>query len=142
MIDLDKIGDEFLNLLVEYAEAHTTAYNDDTASSQRAEEDLCGQVLAAHRTLLDEIKRLRYRCDESKIVLDGWQLVGETISHFIPEHYEASEGAFMGIVEDWAKDAAHVVSKAHTWRKRGRTEEDGDKLDAAVEKIYPSEDFL
>jgi hypothetical protein len=74
--------------------------------------------------------------------LEAWEALGETISHRIPEHYEASEGALVGIIEAWANDAETVVAKAHNWRKRGRSQEDGDALDAAVEKIYPSEDYL
>jgi hypothetical protein len=31
---------------------------------------------------------------------------------------------------------------AHAWRKCGRAEDDAAKLDAAVGKIYPSEDYL
>jgi hypothetical protein len=92
--------------------------------------------------LLTTIKRLEWRLSEAKNVAEGWEQVGETISHFIPEHYESSEGAFLGIVEEWVKDANAVVMAAHAWRKCGRTQDDAAKLDAAVGKIYPSEDYL
>lgn len=89
-------------------------------------------------TLIAEVKRLRFHYDQARTVIEGWERIDERVSHHIPEHYEAGYNS----LEDWAKDAADVVSKAHTWRKRGRIKADGDELDAAVEKIYPSEDFL
>jgi hypothetical protein len=90
---------------------------------------------------LAEVERLRRQLSEAKTVLEGWEQTGETIGHFIPEHYEGSEGAFLAVVEEWATHAFEVVRHAQAWRKR-RAEEDAAKLDAAVEKIYPSEDYL
>jgi hypothetical protein len=87
------------------------------------------------------LKPLLWQLSEAKTVLEGWEQTGETIGHFIPEHYEGSEGAFLAIVEEWATHAFEVVRHAHAWRKT-RSDDDAAKVDAAVEKIYPSEDYV
>lgn len=79
---------------------------------------------------------------ELKASVEAWEKTGETISRHIPEHYEAGEGSFDSILIEWAAHADAVISAAHAWRKRGRTTEDGNKLDAAVEKIYPTDEYL
>jgi hypothetical protein len=71
MLDLDKLPDEFLELLVQYAEASTAAYNDDTAASQRIEEHLCGKVLAAHAELIAEVRELRTQRDAILVIAKG-----------------------------------------------------------------------
>lgn len=85
-----------------------------------------------------KVKQLEWQLSEAEIRIKGWERIEERISHHIPEHYEAGYNS----LEDWANDANAVVMAAHAWRKCGRSEEDGDKLDAAVEKIYPSEDYV
>lgn len=70
--------------------------------------------------------------------IQRWSEFENRLASLVPEHYEAGYNA----VEDWATDADKVISAAHAWRKCGRTEADGDKLNAAVEKIYPTGVYL
>ena len=71
---------------------------------------------------------------EARLLLDGWETAGNTIARHIPEHYEASEGALVGIVEEWAGHAAKVVDQAHAWRKL-RTDQTAEALDAACDTV-------
>lgn len=117
--------------------------------------------------LIAEVERLTARLAEARSQLEGWEQVGNNIAHHIPEHYEAGYNSH----EDWAKDAADVVAKAHAWRKNGRRTPGACRchcqlalpaanpwdhaeicpayvareeihLDAAVEKIYPTGVYL
>ncbi len=76
----------------------------------------------------------------TRLALNGWESVGSTIAGYIPEHYDG-DGALMSIVEEWAGHAAKVVDQAHAWRKL-RTDQTAAALDAAVEVIYPTEEYL
>lgn len=91
-------------------------------------------------TLLVEVARLKAELADARLLLDGWEAAGNTIARHIPEHYD-SDGALVSIVEEWAGHAAKVVDQAHAWRKL-RTDQCAEALDAAVEVIYPSEEYL
>lgn len=88
--------------------------------------------------LVAEVERLRYQLGEARLLIEGHERIEERISHHIPEHYEAGYNS----LEDWANDANAVVMAAHAWRKCGRGDEDADKVDAAVEKIFPTDEYV
>jgi hypothetical protein len=79
--------------------------------------------------------------DEARQLLDGWDKFANRIAELIPEHYDG-EGSMQSCIEDWARDADAVIRAAHTFRKRNRITADWERLEAAVEKIYPGEDYL
>lgn len=143
-----------------YAIAH--AANDPDAAIDFAEEALDSLL-----KVKAEVERQAAALEQARAELEGWNRIGESIAHHIPEHYEAAYNSH----EDWARDAADVVAKAQAWRKNARiTPGDCDcldlarqratkpeeharfcpayvsreetELDAAMEKIYPSEDYL
>ena len=98
------------------------------------------EIVTLFPALLAEHERLTRELAEARLLLDAWEAAGNTIARHIPEHYD-SDGALVSIVEEWAKHAATVVQRAHHWRK---VPNDGTAaaLDAAVEVIYPSGEYL
>jgi hypothetical protein len=87
--------------------------------------------------LADELEQLRRQVTEQKALLDHWADLEQHICSFIPEHYEAGYDS----IRDWTAHAYRVVEIADLWRKASEPNGWTPKLAAAVEKIYPSEDY-